>query len=82
MHCYSQSLQWRLLPNSPGTTGISRFEDTYFINENFINNIGHILNLKKLRRILKYTDVHKDSKNAKRNSLLESGKPIIIILIV
>ena len=30
----SQTLQWRLLSNSPGTTGQSRFEDTHFINSN------------------------------------------------
>jgi len=31
---YSQSFQWRLLPNSPGQTGQSRFEDMHFINSN------------------------------------------------
>ncbi|MEZ4691996.1 MAG: hypothetical protein R3A12_18310 [Ignavibacteria bacterium] len=31
---YSQSLQWKLLPDSPGITGSGRNEDIYFINEN------------------------------------------------
>ncbi|MDQ3022164.1 MAG: T9SS type A sorting domain-containing protein [Bacteroidota bacterium] len=31
---YSQDFQWRLLPNSPGTTGSGRYEDIFFINEN------------------------------------------------
>lgn len=30
----SQTLQWRLLPNSPGTNIQGRFEDTHFINSN------------------------------------------------
>ncbi|MDQ3022165.1 MAG: T9SS type A sorting domain-containing protein [Bacteroidota bacterium] len=31
---YSQTYQWRLLTNSPGTSGQSRFEDAYFVNPN------------------------------------------------
>jgi len=31
---YSQTFQWRLLPNSPGTTGTGRFDDVYFIDLN------------------------------------------------
>jgi len=31
---YSQSYQWRLLTDSPGKTGESRFEDMHFINSN------------------------------------------------
>ncbi|MDQ3020308.1 MAG: T9SS type A sorting domain-containing protein [Bacteroidota bacterium] len=31
---YSQTFQWRLLPNSPGVTGGARFDDVYFIDSN------------------------------------------------
>jgi len=31
---YSQTFQWKLLPNSPGTTGSGRFDDVYFNDPN------------------------------------------------
>lgn len=31
---YSQPYQWRLLTDSPGKTGESRFEDMHFVNYN------------------------------------------------
>lgn len=37
---YSQTFQWRLLPNSPGVTGGGRFDDVYFLD----SNTGWIIN--------------------------------------
>lgn len=44
---YSQNLQWRLLPTSPGTSGTGRNEDIYFINQNTGWVVGYEGNVDK-----------------------------------